>query len=73
MGRARERDELVEKRGRILEAMLADAMSAPASQVLQERLIQVATTPFACRTVWAGQLAIRPGAMELQGLGIWAT
>ena len=73
MGRARERDELMEKRGRSLEAMLADAMSVPASQVLQERLIQAATTPFACRTVWAGnwQLAIRPGAMELQGLGIW--
>jgi hypothetical protein len=59
MGRARERDEVVEKRGRSLEAMLADAMSAPACQVLQERLIQVATAPFACRTVWA---AIRPGA-----------
>jgi hypothetical protein len=54
MGRARERDELVERRDRILEAMIADAMSAPAVQVLQERLIQVATTPFACRTVWAG-------------------
>jgi hypothetical protein len=37
----------VQKRGRILEAMLADAMSAAASQILQERLIQVATTPFA--------------------------
>jgi hypothetical protein len=47
-GRARERDEVVERRGRILEAMLADAMSAPASQVLQERLIQLATTPFEC-------------------------
>ena len=34
MGRARERDEVVEKRGRSLEAMLADVMSAPASQVL---------------------------------------
>jgi hypothetical protein len=48
MGRARERDELAEKRGRILEAMLANAMSAPASQVLQEKLIQLATTPFEC-------------------------
>jgi hypothetical protein len=46
MGRARERDEVVEKRGRSLEAMLADAMSVPASQVLRERLIQIATTLF---------------------------
>ena len=60
MGRARERDEVVEKRGRSLEAMLADAMSAPACQVLQERLIQVATAPFACRTVWARPGASRP-------------
>src|ERR1700761_1902057 len=48
MGRARGRDELAEKRGKILEAMLANAMIAPASQVLQEKLIQLATTPFEC-------------------------
>lgn len=68
MGRARERDEVVEKRGRSLEAMLADVMSAPASRVLQERLIQVATAPFACRTVWGWQLAIRPGASRTLAL-----
>ena len=60
MGRARERDEVGEKRGRSLEAMLADAMSAPASQVVLERLIKVATAPFACRTVWARPGASRP-------------
>lgn len=67
MGRARERDEVVEKRGRSLEAMLADVMSAPASRVLQERLIHVATAPFACRTVWG--LAIGNSPLELQDLG----
>jgi len=67
MGRARERDEVVEKRGRSLEAMLADVMSAPARQVLQERLILVATAPFACRTVLG--LAIGNSPLELQDLG----
>lgn len=67
MGRARERDEVVEKRGRSLEAMLADAMSAPASQVLQERLIQVATAPSACRIVWAGNWQF---ALELKALAL---
>jgi hypothetical protein len=46
MGRASERDEVVEKRGRNLEAMLADTMSVPASQVLRERLIQIASALF---------------------------
>jgi len=68
MGRARERDEMVEKRGRSLEAMLADAMNAPASQVLQERLIQVATTPFACGTVWSWQLANSPWSFKALAL-----
>jgi hypothetical protein len=67
MGRARERDEVVEKRGRSLEAMLADAMSAPACQILHERLVQAAT---ARSRVELYGLAIRPGATSFKALAL---